>query len=68
MAAHYSIAVIWSEEDEEYIATSAEFPHLSYLAPTAEAAVVGLQEAMAIAIDLFMEQGDQLPEPIILRR
>ena len=29
---HYTYRVVWSVEDEEYIASCAEFPSLSYLA------------------------------------
>jgi hypothetical protein len=36
------ISVNWSDEDGEYVATSDKYPSLSWLAPTAGGALMGL--------------------------
>jgi antitoxin HicB len=60
---NYSFSVLWSESDGEYVATSAEFPGLSGLGPTAEEALSELRSAMEIAIAAFVEDGETIPEP-----
>ena len=39
---HYTYRVHWSAEDNEYVATVAELPSLSWLADTPAAAIEGL--------------------------
>ena len=41
-ATHYTYRVAWSVEDGEHVATVAEFPSLSWLAPTPVEALAGL--------------------------
>lgn len=41
--AHYSYRVLWSAEDEEYVATVVEFPSLSWLAASPVDALRGLE-------------------------
>ena len=41
-ATHYTYRVAWSIEDGEHVATVAEFPSLSWLAPTPVEALAGL--------------------------
>ncbi len=49
----YTYRVTWSEEDGEYVGLCAEFPNLSWLAPTQEKALQGIQEIVAkVAADL----------------
>lgn len=43
----YSYRVMWSAEDAEHVGLCAEFPSLSWLAPTAEAALAGIQMLVA---------------------
>lgn len=38
----YVYKVVWSVEDDEYVATVAEIPSLSWLAPTQSEAIEGL--------------------------
>ena len=40
----YTYRVTWSEEDGEYIGLCAEFPSLSWLARTPEAALRGIRK------------------------
>lgn len=63
---NYSFDVRWSEEDREYVATSLEFPGLSGLGRTAEEAVTELRAAMEVAVEAFVEDGEGVPEPLLL--
>lgn len=60
---NYSYNVAWSETDEEYIATSVEFPGLSALAGTPEEAVQELHAAIDVAIEAYRSDGEPIPEP-----
>ena len=44
---HYTYRVTWSPEDSEYVGLCAEFPSLSWLAKTPEAALKGIQKVVA---------------------
>jgi predicted RNase H-like HicB family nuclease len=43
----YTYRVTWSEEDQEYVGLCAEFPSLSWLARSPEAALKGIREVVA---------------------
>lgn len=43
----YTYRVTWSEEDNEYVGLCAEFPSLSWLARTPEAALKGIRGVVA---------------------
>ena len=43
----YTYRVTWSEEDEEYVGLCAEFPSLSWLSSTPEAALQGIRQVVA---------------------
>ena len=43
----YTSRVIWSEEDEEYVGLCAEFPSLSWLDESPEAALHGIRQLVA---------------------
>ena len=59
----YSVVVAWSDEDAEYVATSPEWPDLSWLASSEAEAIRGLRGVMRDAIDVLEEQGAHLPSP-----
>lgn len=61
----YSISLVWSDEDEGYIATSQEFPGLSAFADNAEEAVEEAKIAIKMFIDDMKESGEELPKPRI---
>lgn len=56
---HFHFAVEWSASDQEYVATCAEFPSLSFLAQSPTSALTGM-EALAIQTvrDLEKEKED----------
>lgn len=59
----YSLNVVWSDRDQEYVATSSEFPGLSALSEDPDDAVAELRDALAAAIDAYSEDGEPIPEP-----
>ena len=60
----YTYRVTWSEEDQEYVGLCAEFPSLSWLARTPEAALKGIRQVVAAVVHDMLEQGEAPPEPI----
>lgn len=67
-ASHYTYRVAWSVEDGEFVPTVAEFPSLSWLAPTQVEALEGLGALLADVIADLQEQGEDVPEPISERQ
>ena len=64
---HYTYRVTWSAEDGEFLATSAEFPSLSWLASSQIEALQGLEGMLREVIADMEEQGEQVPEPFAER-
>jgi predicted HicB family RNase H-like nuclease len=58
---HYTYRVTWSPEDGEHVALCAEFPSLSWLAATPEAALEGIRQVVSdIAADMTTA-GETIP-------
>ncbi|MGO9612261.1 MAG: type II toxin-antitoxin system HicB family antitoxin [Dissulfurispiraceae bacterium] len=64
---HYTYRVTWSAEDDEYVGLCAEFPSLSWLAETPEAALKGIRKVVAEAVNDMKQTGEPIPEPIANR-
>ena len=64
----YTYRVTWSEEDEEYVGLCAEFPSLSWLARTPEAALKGIRKVVADVVKEMQESGEPVPDPIASRQ
>ncbi len=64
----YTYRVTWSDDDDEYVGLCAEYPSLSWLAGTPEAALKGIREVVADAIGDMLDNGEPVPEPIACRR
>jgi predicted HicB family RNase H-like nuclease len=60
----YAYRVIWSNSDQEYVGLCAEFPNLSWLAGTPEAALRGIRRVVAEGIKIMEADGDPIPEPL----
>ncbi len=60
---HYTYRVTWSTEDGEHLALCAEFPSLSWLAKTPEAALKGIQKVVADVVADMQAGGEAVPEP-----
>jgi hypothetical protein len=59
--------LVWSEEDQEHVGLCDEFPSLSWLEPTREAALAGIRQLVADSLDEMIKDGDPLPTPIALK-
>ena len=64
MADHFTYRVSWSEEDGEYVGTCAEFPSLSHLDATPEAALGGIRALVNDVVADMRANGEPVPEPI----
>lgn len=60
----YTYQVAWSEEDQEFVATVAEFPSLSWLDPNRQEAEAGLLELVAEVVEDMQESGEEIPQPL----
>jgi predicted RNase H-like HicB family nuclease len=65
---HYSYRVIWSEEDDENVGLCAEFPSLSWLAPSPEDALHGIREVVAGVVLDLKKNGEQVPKPVATKQ
>ncbi len=64
----YTYRVTWSEEDAEHVGLCAEFPSLSWLASSPEAALRGIRRVVAKVVKDIRANGEPVPEPLALRR
>ena len=64
----YTYRVTWSEEDNEYVGLCSEFPSLSWLEPSPEAALIGIRHAVAQVIADLVANGEFVPEPIAVKK
>lgn len=64
---HYTYRVTWSAEDGEHLGLCAEFPSLSWLAPTPEAALAGVRKTVRQVVADMTSQGEQAPVPMAER-
>ena len=65
---HYTYRVTWSDEDKEYVGLCAEFPSLSWLASSPEAALQGIRSVVAEVIAGMKKNQESIPEPLATRR
>lgn len=61
---HYTYRITWSEEDQEHVGLCAEFPSLSWLAKTPEAALKGIRKVVEGVAKDMKENGEEVPQPI----
>ena len=64
---HYTYRVTWSEDDGEYVGLCAEFPSLSWLAKTPEAALKGIRKVVSDVVQDMKSSNEEVPEPIANR-
>ena len=65
---HYTYRVTWSEDDQEYVGLCAEFPSLSWLAASPEAALRGVRRVVADSVENMQGSGEPVPEPLASRK
>ncbi|MBN1459108.1 MAG: toxin-antitoxin system HicB family antitoxin [Armatimonadetes bacterium] len=63
----YTYRVTWSEEDGEHVGLCAEFPSLSWLAPTPEGALQGVRRLVAEVVADLETGREAVPEPVSVR-
>ncbi len=64
----YSYRVLWSEEDQEFVGLCTEFPSLSWLDSSQEKALKGTKNLIAGVLEDMLNNGEELPIPISLRK
>ncbi|MEA2039506.1 MAG: toxin-antitoxin system HicB family antitoxin [Thermodesulfobacteriota bacterium] len=64
----YTYRVTWSDDDNEYVGLCTEFPSLSWLAATPEAALRGIRKMVAGIVQDMEVNKEVVPEPIACRR
>ena len=64
MTDHYTYRITWSPEDEEHLERCAEFPSLSWLAPTPGEALSGIRELVGDVLADMKASGESPPEPL----
>jgi predicted HicB family RNase H-like nuclease len=64
----YTYRVTWSEDDNEYVGLCAEFPSLSWLSTTPEAALKGIRKLVAEIVTDMKSNNENIPEPIACRQ
>jgi hypothetical protein len=63
----YSYRVIWSPEDNEHVGLCAEFPSLSWLAPSQVGALKGVRKLVADVLGDMEKSGELIPTPLSAR-
>ncbi len=63
-ATHYTYRVAWSAEDGEHVATVAELPSLSWLAPTPGEARTGLAEVVRDVLADLVASGEPVTDAL----
>lgn len=64
MTDHYTYRVTWSPEDSGYAGLCAEFPSLSWLAPTAEEAFSGIRALVRDVVADMQANAETPPAPL----
>lgn len=64
MRFEYAVNLVWSSEDEAYVATVPELPGLSALGDTAEKAAREVARAAEAFVEVLAESGRPIPPPL----
>lgn len=60
----YTYRVLWSEEDQEFVGLCAEFPGLSWLQSSPEAALKGIRSLVKSTVKDMTKSKESIPDPI----
>ncbi len=63
-ADHYTYRFTWSPEDGEHVGLCAEFPSLSWLAATPNAALKGIRRIVTQSVEDMRNSGEDVPQPL----
>ena len=58
----YTYRVLWSEEDQEFVGLCAEFPSLSWLQSSPEAALKGIRSLVKSTVKDLAKSKESIPE------
>ncbi|MDD5002847.1 MAG: toxin-antitoxin system HicB family antitoxin, partial [Acidithiobacillus sp.] len=61
---HYTYRVTWSADDGEYVGLCAEFPSLSWLDESPDAALQGVRRLVSEAVADMEAAGETIPIPL----
>ncbi|MBV8665668.1 MAG: type II toxin-antitoxin system HicB family antitoxin [Burkholderiaceae bacterium] len=61
---HYTYRVTWSPADGEHVGLCAEFPSLSWLAPTPEKALSGIRKMVTEVVADMRANNEDIPAPL----
>ena len=61
---HYTYRLSWSADDQEHVATCAEFPSLSWLAEDEIEALRGIKVLVRDVVEDLRASGEPVPEPL----
>ena len=64
MSDRYTYRITWSAEDGENVGLCAEFPSLSWLAPSPEKALSGIERLVRDVVSDMEATGETPPEPL----
>ena len=64
----YTYRVMWSEEDQEFVGLCAEFPSLSWLESSPEAALKGIRSLVKESVDDMAANQEEIPSPLSTRQ
>ena len=64
---HYTYRITWSPTDEEFVGLVAEFPSLSWLAPSQVLALEGIQKCVRGVVKELKQSGETIPTPLAER-
>ena len=64
MSERYTYRITWSAEDGENVGLCAEFPSLSWLAPSPEKALSGIKRLVREVVSDMQAAGETPPEPL----
>lgn len=67
MTDHYTYRVTWSDDDNEHVGLCAEFPSLSWLAPTPDEAFSGIRQLVSDTLDEMRAANEAAPTPMAER-
>ena len=65
---HYTYRVTWSEDDQEHVGLCAEFPSLSWLASSPEAALRGIRRVVTGVVADMRKTREPIPTPLASRK
>jgi predicted HicB family RNase H-like nuclease len=64
----YTYRITWSPEDKEYVGLCAEFPSLSWLSSSPEAALAGIRNVVSEVVSEMNSRGESPPLPLSYKR